>query len=196
LLDSRLDSAVYQERRHYSLLLPFDSWSGLWCVELAPASRTDVALDEFAGVRWLEIDAIVAVLLSFWLLLILGVSLADFLLCRGPRHRGHGRGTERKFRKHSAARYPLGIVTVVAHVRIPSVLMYGVDTSHQPSMIAINRRLFPAQQGGGVSAENRTQPAGERSSEWTRRGRSIIPWPSDKRRNTSAAIDRDEELCR
>jgi hypothetical protein len=123
--------------------LLFDNWSGLWCVELTPASRDDVALDEFACVRWLEIDAIVAALLCFWLSLILGVSLADFLLRRGPRHSGHGRSTERKFRKHDAARYPSGIFTVVAHVRIPSVLMYGGDTPHRSSMIAISRCLFP-----------------------------------------------------
>jgi hypothetical protein len=60
-------------------------WPGLALrgKQLAPAARADVALNEFAHVRRLEIDAAVAVLIALRRTLIFGVRLADLLLrCR------------------------------------------------------------------------------------------------------------------
>jgi hypothetical protein len=65
--------------------------------QLAPAARLDVALDEFARIRRLEVDAAVAVPVVLRRALILGVCLANLLLRHYLRHRGRGcRRVERK----------------------------------------------------------------------------------------------------
>lgn len=70
---------------------------GLRGKQLAPAARADVALDEFASVRWLEIDAAVAVLVALRHTLIFGVRLADLLLrCRLRDRRSDCRRAECK----------------------------------------------------------------------------------------------------
>ena len=53
--------------------------------QLAPAARLDVALDEFARIRRLEVDAAVAVLVALRRGLIFGVHLAQFNLRRRLR---------------------------------------------------------------------------------------------------------------
>jgi hypothetical protein len=50
--------------------------------QLAPAARTDFALDDFSGVRRLEEHAAVAALVALRRALIFGVRLADLLLRR------------------------------------------------------------------------------------------------------------------
>ena len=65
--------------------------------QLAPAARADVALNEFARVRRLEIDAAVAVLIALRRTLIFGVPLADLLLrCRLRDRRSDCRRAECK----------------------------------------------------------------------------------------------------
>jgi hypothetical protein len=65
--------------------------------QLAPATRADVALNEFARVRRLEIDTPVAPLIALGRTLIFGVRLADLLLrCRWRDRRSDCRRAECK----------------------------------------------------------------------------------------------------
>jgi hypothetical protein len=65
--------------------------------QLAPATRADVALNEFARARRLEIDAAVAVLIAIRRTLIFRVRLADLLLrCRLRDRRSDRRRAECK----------------------------------------------------------------------------------------------------
>src|ERR1700676_4929694 len=65
--------------------------------QLAPATRADVALNEFARVRRLEIDTPVAALIALGRTLIFGVRLADLLLrCRWRDRRSDCRRAECK----------------------------------------------------------------------------------------------------
>ena len=79
---------------------------GLRVKELAPAARLDVAFDEFARIRWLEVDAAIALLWALRRTLIFGVFLADLLLRLRVRDRCGGRRcAEREHRtgEHHAA---------------------------------------------------------------------------------------------
>jgi hypothetical protein len=67
--------------------------------QLAAAARADFALDEFARIRRLEVDAAVAELVALGRVLILGGCLADLYLRHGLRHsRSCCRRAERKRR--------------------------------------------------------------------------------------------------
>src|ERR1051326_2294303 len=57
--------------------------SGLGAEELAPALRADIAVDDFAGVWRLKLDAAVALLIIIRMVHILGVGLTDLLRRRG-----------------------------------------------------------------------------------------------------------------
>jgi hypothetical protein len=70
---------------------------GLRGKQLAPAARADVALDEFARIRRLEVDAAVALPVTLRCSLIGGIRLADLLLRRRLRdRRSDCRRAERK----------------------------------------------------------------------------------------------------
>jgi hypothetical protein len=71
---------------------------GLRGKQLAPAARADVALDEFARIRRLEVDAAVAALVALGRVLIVGDRLADLYLHHGLRHSRDCRRAERKRR--------------------------------------------------------------------------------------------------
>ena len=67
--------------------------------QLTPATRADVALDEFARIRRLEVEAAVAALVALGRVLIVGGCLADLCLRHGLRHGRSGcRHTERSCR--------------------------------------------------------------------------------------------------
>src|SRR6266849_8872082 len=79
---------------------------GLRGKQLAPAARADVALDEFARIHRLEVDAAVAAPVALRRNLILGVRLADLLLRCRLRDRRSGCRCDQRTRgagKHHAA---------------------------------------------------------------------------------------------
>jgi hypothetical protein len=76
--------------------------------QLAPAMRADVALYEFARMRWLEIGLAAAMLVALGLGLMIRMGLADLLLMRRERGEEH------------AARDGRTTVSAVAHDPLPS----------------------------------------------------------------------------
>ena len=90
--------------------------------QLAPAARADVALDEFARIRRLEVVAAAAALVAVWRTLIFGVRLTDLLLRRRSGDRSSGYcAAERKRRtgENRSARDALAVISAVIHDRLP-----------------------------------------------------------------------------
>ena len=83
----------------YAITMRTTRWERTTSSQLTPATRANVALDEFAPVRRLKVDAAVAALVALGRVLIVGGCLADLYLRHGLRHSRSGcRHTERSRR--------------------------------------------------------------------------------------------------
>jgi hypothetical protein len=96
--------------------------------QLAPAIRADLAFDEFACIRRLEISAALAPLVALRPVLILGGRPAELHLRRRLRDHGGDWRAERKrcTGEHGAARYAMAIRPAAAHMIYSQVRRYPV----------------------------------------------------------------------
>ena len=95
--------------------------------QLAPAIRADLAFDEFACIRRLEVSAALATLVALRPVLILGGRPAELHLRRRLRdHGGDWREPKRCTGEHGAARYAMAIRPAAAHMIYSQVRRYPV----------------------------------------------------------------------